>query len=295
MTNKFTLLIVLGMFLLSSNTPKPLAETGKVTFYVDPSTNSDDPEIRMAYGLNIVPPWSDGGSIFVNLPEHFEYMPGTKGIARHHDKRENVWQISVDSTEAHYAVESITEPGVFFSVKATSAGQRAQFEMTITNHSEKQLNSLRPMFCYQYNLLKGFPIKLTENFAHTFIIVNNKLVSVAGLPVKNSNAIARMAHGKDCKDEHNWWAEEMGGFIEQRMDAAYTVLTSANDDRKVLLRWTPGKNLLTNAYIPCIHADPCMGDLAPGESRTVNGELIFTRIPLKQITEEFPASHNNKE
>jgi hypothetical protein len=38
-----------------------------------------------------------------------------------------------------------------------------------------------------------------------------------------------------------------------------------------------------------------MGDLAPGESRTVNGELIFTRIPLKQITEEFPASHNNKE
>jgi hypothetical protein len=288
MTNKFLLLVVSGMLLLGSNTGKPTPGTGKVTFYVDPATNSDDADIRMAYGLNIVPPWPDGGSVFVNLPEHLEYMPGTKGIARHHDKRKNVWQINADSTEAHYAVESITEPGVFFSVKAVSADQRAKFEMTITNRSSKVLNSLRPMFCYQYNLLKGFPIRLTDNFAHTFIIVNGKLVSAGGLVVKDSNAIARMAQVKDCKDEHNWWAKEMGGFIEQRMDVAYTVLTSANDDRKVILRWTPGKNLLTNAYIPCIHSDPCMGDLAPGESRTVYGELIFTRAPLDQVTNEFP-------
>src|SRR2546421_4369680 len=75
-------------------------EIGKVKFYVDNTTNSEDPEIRMAYGLNIVPPWSDGGSIFVNLPEHLEYMPETKGIARHHDKRTNVWQVSADSTKA---------------------------------------------------------------------------------------------------------------------------------------------------------------------------------------------------
>ena len=288
MTNKFMLLIISGVLLLSSNTQKSFYETGKVKFYVDSATNSDDADIRMAYGLNIMPPWPDGGSIFVNLPEHFEYMPGTKGIARHHDKRKNVWEISADSTEAHYAVESITEPGVFFSVKAISTGQRARFEISVTNHSEKRLNSLRPMFCYQYNLLKGFPVRLTDNFEHTFIIVNGKLVSVAGLVVKDSNAIARMAQVKDCKDEHNWWAEEMGGFIEQRMDVAYTVLTAANDDRKVILRWTPGKNLLTNAYIPCIHADPCMGDLAPGESRTVRGELIFTDAALKQIIKEFP-------
>jgi hypothetical protein len=287
-TNKSMLLIVLGLLMLSNNSPRPLPETGKVKFYVDSVTNSDDPEIRMAYGLNIVPPWADGGAIFVNLPEHFEYMPGTKGIARHHDKRQNVWQVSADSTEAHYSVESITEPGVFFSVKAMSRGQYATFEMNITNHSEKILNSLRPMFCYQYNLLKGFPARLTDNFAHTFIVVNGKLVSVAGLAVKNSNAMARMAQVKDCKDEHNWWAEEMGGFIQQRMDVAYTVLTSASDDRKVILRWTPGKNLLSNSYIPCIHADPCMGDLATGDSKTVKGELIFTRVPLKQIINEFP-------
>ena len=288
MTNKFMLLFVSGLLLISGNPIKPFEETGKVKFFVDPATNSDDPDIRMAYGLNIMPPWPDGGSIFVNLPEHLEYMPGTKGIARHHDKLANVWKAGADSTEANYAVESTTEPGVFFSLKALSNGQRATFEITIANRSEKILNSLRPMFCYQYNLLKGFPVRLTDNFAHTFIIVNGKPVPVAGFGVKDSNAIARMAQVKDCKDEHNWWAIEMGGFIEQRMDVAYTIITAANDDRKVILYWTPGKSLLTNAYIPCIHSDPCMGDLKPGESRTVHGELIFTRAPLEQVMNEFP-------
>jgi len=288
MKNKFMFPVAILLLLLNCNSKKIFHEEVAVKFYVDPATNSDDPEIRMAYGLNIVPPWSDGGSIFVNLPEHLEYMPGTKGIARHHDKRANVWKVSADSTEANYAVESLTEPGVFFSVKATTADQRATFEMTIINRSKKILNSIRPMFCFQYNLLKGFPEKNTDNFAHTFIIMKGNPVSVAGTGVKNPDAIARMTQVSSCTDEHNWWAEKMGGFIEQRIDAAYTILTSAHDDRKVVLHWTRGKNFLSNAAIPCIHADPCVGDLAPAESRTVYGELIFTRAALKQIMKEFP-------
>ncbi len=290
MKRKSLLLIALVPLILGYSNTETLynvKETGRVKFYVDPATNSDDPEIRMAYGLNIVPPWADGGSIFVNLPEHLEYMPGTKGIARHHDKRKNVWRINADSSEANYEVESVTEPGVFFSVKAQTTGQRAIFEMNFTNHSKKILTSIRPMFCYQYNLLKGFPARFSDNFAHTLIVINGKPVSVTSLTVKNPKAVARMAQVGTCKDEHNWWAEEMGGFIEQRMDAAYTILTAAQDDRKVVLHWFPGKNLLTNSAIPCIHADPCVGDLAPGESRTVHGELIFTHVSLNQVIKEF--------
>ncbi len=290
MKRKSLVFVGLVPLVLSYNNEQPfhIAENKRVVkFFVDSTTNSDDPETRMAYGLNIVPPWPDGGSIFVNLPEHLEYMPGTKGIARHHDMRKNAWQVNADSSDAKYAVESITEPGVFFSVTARATDQRADFEMTITNHSQKLLHSIRPMFCYQYNLLKGYPAKLSDNFAHTYIVINGKLVPVAGLAVKNPQAVARMAQVGGCKDEHNWWAEEMGGFIVKRMDAAYTVLTAKDDDRKVILHWYPGKNLLTNGAIPCIHADPCFGDLAPGETKTVRGELIFTRAPLKQVLKEF--------
>jgi len=110
---------------------------------------------------------------------------------------------------------------------------------------------------------------------------------VADLAVKNRTAAARMAQVRGCADEHNWWAEKMGGFIEQPLDAGLTVLTAAHDDRKVVVRWVPGKNLLCNKAIPCIHADPCIGDLAPGGTRTVQGELIFTRATLDQIVDQW--------
>jgi len=52
--------------------------TTQIRFAVDPRTNSDDPEQRMAYGLTVVPPWSDGGSLFINFPEHSGVHAGHK-------------------------------------------------------------------------------------------------------------------------------------------------------------------------------------------------------------------------
>ena len=261
-----------------------VAQSGPhVRFQAHAATGIEEPDRRMTYGLNIAPPWEDGGFLFVNLPEHLEYMPGTKGIARHHDPRPNVWRVSEGGDRASYDVESLTEPGVFLRCEARAEGERARFEMTITNRSGKTLRSVRPLLCYQYHHLKGFPAARTDNFAHTFVASGGKPVPVSALPVKRPEAYARMAQVAGCPDEHNWWAEQMGGFIEQRLDTAITVLTASNDDRKIAVRWRPGKNLLTNSAIPCIHADPCIGDLKPGESRTVSGDVIFMRAPLEDL------------
>lgn len=273
---KLLLLIASGISIFSCERRQGQDDQRSVTFYVDPATISDDPEKRMAYGLNIVPPWPEGGSVFVNLPEHLEYMPETMGIARHHDKRANVWRVSADSARADYSVESMTEPGVFFSATASALGNKALFEVTITNRSGKLLRSIRPLFCFQYHHLSGFPGRLSDNFQHTFILIKGKEAAVSDLAVEKPDALARMAQVRDCPDEHNWWAEEMGGFIPEKIDSAVTVLTASRGSRKVTLGWKPGKNFLSNTYIPCIHADPCIGDLEPGQSRTVTGELVFT-------------------
>jgi hypothetical protein len=161
------------------------------------------------------------------------------------------------------------------------------FKVTITNHSSAFLKSIGPLFCFQYHHLKGFPAKETDNFAHTFIVINGKPVSLKDLKVKSPEAIARMAQVKDCKVESNWWAEKMGGMIEQPIDMALTALTSSTGDRKVIVSWTPGKSMLSNTVIPCIHADPCIGDLAPGESSTVQGVLIFTLKSLESVITEL--------
>ena len=262
--------------------------TTQIRFAVDPRTNSDDPEQRMAYGLTITPPWSDGGFLFINFPEHLEYMPGTRGIARHHDPRENVWQVSADGTEASYDVESLTEPGVFIRVSGRAEGERALFEMTLTNRTGGSFGSIRPMLCHEYGGLVGFPQARTDNFARTFVVIRGEPVALADLKVTNSEANARMAQVDGCPDEHNWWAEEMGGFIEDPLDMAFTAVV-AEDGRKLVVFWTPGKNLLSNTVIPCIHADPYYGDLTPGTSRSASGMVIFTRAPLKALIEELGA------
>lgn len=262
-------------------------EKSGIRFFVDPATNSDDPEEHMAYGLNVTPPWPDGGYFFINLPEHLWFMPGTKGIARHHDKRKNVWQISKDGKMASYDVESVLTPGVRLSVKAVAKKDRVNFEMTLKNNSSLFLENIGPLFCFQYHHLKGFPLKRTDNFDHTFIVFDGKPVALSEIKVDSMNAVARMAQVKDCNYEANWWAEKMGGMIDKRIDFAVTALTSSSGDRNVIVSWTPGKSILSNTVIPCIHADPCIGSLSQGESRTVHGVLIFTRNPIASVVKEL--------
>jgi hypothetical protein len=118
-------------------------------------------------------------------------------------------------------------------------------------------------------------------------VIGGKPVALNTRTVNKRDAYARMAQVKGCPDEHNWWAQEMGGFIEERLDMAFTALTASKGDRKVVVFWTPGKNLLSNSAIPCIHADPYFGDLAPGESRSARGLLIFTRASLGALIKEL--------
>jgi hypothetical protein len=157
------LALACGVVGLAQEQQQRQSTPGTIHFFVDPSTNSDDTEDRRAYGLSVTPPWPDGGELVMNLPEHLEYMPGTRGIARHHDKRQNAWRISRNGTEASYAIESLTEPGVFFGMRARVAGDGARFEMSITNRSDKTLKSIRPLLCFQYHRLRGFPAANSDN------------------------------------------------------------------------------------------------------------------------------------
>jgi hypothetical protein len=293
MIKYFFYLVVFCVSTVQAQQKKPLAAKAGIRFFVDPAINSDDPEKRMAYGISITPPWANGGYFFINLPEHLWYMPDTKGIARHHDKRKNVWKVSGNGKEAWYTAESLSEPGVFLDVKARADSDRVHFEMMIRNNSDALLKSIGPLFCFQYHHLKGFPKARSDNFAHTFILLDGKPVALKDIAVDTPNAVARMAQVNTCKDEHNWWAEKMGGMISQRIDLALTALTASSDNRKVLVTWAPGKSILSNTVIPCIHADACIGDLGKGESRTINGILMFTRQPMELAIKSITDDVNN--
>jgi hypothetical protein len=74
-----------------------------------------------------------------------------------------------------------------------------------------------------------------------------------------------------------------GGLIEQDMDLALSVVTSMDNKRKVIFWWTPGKSMIANANIPCIHADPYFGTLRPGQQAYAEGMIIFTEADTKAV------------
>jgi hypothetical protein len=47
-----------------------------------------------------------------------------------------------------------------------------------------------------------------------------------------------------------------GGTIEEGIDAAIIALTSLDEKRKVVTAGTPGRSMLSNSRIPCMHAGP---------------------------------------
>lgn len=260
-----------------------------IRLFVDPRTNSADPDKRMAYGLSVAPPWAGGGALFINFPEHLEYMPGTKGLARHHDERDNVWQVDGDGQGASYEAESLTEEGVVVRAQARVEGDTVHCGLEVENNGDRDLKSLRPMLCHEYHGLTGFAPAHSDNFARTFVVVGGQVRALDDFAVERPEARARMAQVKGCPDRHNWWAAEMGGLIKEELDMAFTAIEAA-DGRKVVVFWNPGKCLLANRAIPCLHADPYLGDLAPGERVRARGQVLFTRASLAEVAARLAAS-----
>jgi hypothetical protein len=262
--------------------------TGKNTdlsgiyFSSDENRVTGEPGKGYKYGLNITAPWENGGILYLNFPEHLEYNPQGNGILRHSDKIASPWVISPDGLQATYKVESPDVKGVFveaFARKATineipTGMSGVKLAMRISNNSKEALPVIRPLLCMQYSGLEGFPGAQQKNFEHNFIVLNDKPVSLADLKTSDPLTSFKGCVVKGCP-QRDTRAENYGGLIEKDMDLAMSVVTSLDNRRNVIIWWTPGKSMIANANIPCIHADPYFGTLVPGDQGYAEGLIIF--------------------
>jgi hypothetical protein len=257
----------------------PVEEPGAPERAVTFAPNVED---DVTYGLTIVPPWEQGGTLHVNFPEHLEHgLPGYT-ILRHYDKRANPWKISGDSRSASYEVDSLELPGVKVRASAVSEGDRARLWLKVTNGGRKPLERVKPLLCFWYAKLAGFPGKLSDNFEHTYVMKDGKLVKLASIPTENPAPRAKVAYVRGCSQHDcDKFARDRGGLIEGDIDRALIAVTSRDGKRKMILTFTPGKSILSNAVIPCAHADPYLGTLDVGKSVEAHGEILFTERPLE--------------
>jgi len=236
------------------------------------------------YGLRIKAPWKNGGELYVNLPEHLE-MQGTVGILRWSDYKRGAskgWVSSTDGLSARLEVESVGRKGVLVKGEArVVAKDRAQVVMTIENGGNRALTWLKPLYCAQYRKLTGFPgwvEKEDGNRDHTFLLLNGKSRSVSDILKKEGVQKPRILKGL-VKDTRMTLFEPN---VSSRADTALVAVSSMDNQRKLIVGWTPGSYLLANPGIPCLHADGFYEPLRKGESSSVLGTFVFTDKDLEE-------------
>jgi len=278
----------------------PLSSSA-IRFELDPAWQSEEPEQRRAYGLNIQSPWRDGGFVFFNFPEHLEYNPEGATILRHYDTPSAPWIISPDKHQACYRVESRATHGVIVEAFARVASadlcpsrcEGVSLAMCIFNGGAATLPVIRPLLCLQYRKLKGFPVD-RDQFLHSFIVMGGRLTSLAYLPTRNLQTQFKGCVVRGCP-QRDTRAERQGGLIQQDMDLALSVVTSLDGRRKIILWWAPGKSMIANARIPCIHADPYFGTLKPGETAYAEGLLLFTEADIEPVIRDLTGKNQRRE
>lgn len=248
-------------------------------------------EENWAYGLSVTPPWKEGGILWVNFPEHLEYGDQGMGISRYSDKRENAWKLERGGTFAHYEVDSLRAEGVRVEAKAEIIqANKVKFSIEIINNSESlTLDNVKPLLCYQYKTLTNFPQSLTENFKYTYVVIDGEIKSLADIPTKNPETTVKGATVKPHPPYRTQFPSRRGGWIEKPLDLAVSVVTSEDDKRGLILYGQPGRSMLSNAFIPCLHADPYFGHIRPGERKVGTVTVIFVegdwRAEVKKILE----------
>ena len=245
---------------------------------------------RLAYGLEISPPWQDGGTLIINLPEHLERWPGTQGILRHNDQApKGHWEVSEDGKTATLDVESSTMAGVFVKGTAKVSGDdRVELTMRIENRMTAALPGIRPLYCFHYRHLTGFP-QWIDNFKHVFVLIDGKAVALADIPTEKADADVKGAYVRGCTQrDSDSFPKSRGGLIDDReLDAAMISVEALDSSRRIVIVWTPGKSMLSNAAIPCAHGDPLYGPVPAGEAREAKGIIWFTKKPVEGAMREL--------
>jgi hypothetical protein len=174
---------------------------------------------------------------------------------------------------------------------ALAGTHHLRFSLKISNGSRRTLDNIRPLFCFQYKRLAGFPGHLGANFKYTHVVMDGKIVALSDVPTEKPDPERKGAFVRGVTPFRNELVSKYGGYIEKPLDLGLTVITS-EDDQRALIIYTPvGLSLLTNRWIPCFHLDPNFGTMQPGESVERIQHVIFAGEDWREVVKKVVAEH----
>lgn len=230
-----------------------------------------------------------------HFPEHRVRMRLPEGIVFYEESGEfgiltgarmpTDWSQADDGTLSHQrTLENTFEYEVF----AKPAGDTLDMRATVTNVSSRTLTRIEFSPCIQ---LAGAPRLKDPDLTRTFYHAEGGFTAIADAKRPNDPTKVQVSVTSDLGFRWTLSDAEEGygwGLASPDADAAFIATVASDAQGAIATWWRTGATLCTNvnphSAIFCIHAEPFIGALAPGESQTAIGQLVWSAdASLEQV------------
>lgn len=265
------------------------SSAGKVS--VQPQALPEDATYPHAMSVEISPPWDQEGVWVLRSPETIGSNHGLLFIDHHRADMAYVTEPENElrwkrSGHGHLYYQARLDNGVTFKVQVEEKGDSVSIYSTFTNDFLHPLSNIGNQYCLMNTGVKGFEDPKAER---TFIRVNGEWLPLnrtkpgieKGLrPFFIVTNTADLPPLEKVQIERSWWADEQA-------DIPLIATVSEDGRRIVALAFDNSYKIMTNAEIPCIHADPMFSDVEVGGTVDVRGKVYFVEGALDELLPLF--------
>ena len=211
--------------------------------------------------------WSERELLFLS---HFN----PKCPASFGDEKKAPWR----SVPGGIAYERVFPNGLKCAGQVTHVkGDHVDLRLDLENRGDITIKNIKLQTCLYLR-----PVRELSDFTSC-----NKLVHVPG------GGWVPMDRAVEASRERGTYFLGWPTFLDQSgpapADLPMVVCRSNQTSRLVSLTWFENTfSLQNNPNHPCMHADPAVGDLDPGESATINGKIVFFEGTIEEFDDARP-------
>ena len=229
----------------------------------------------------ISPTWPCQDYLWLDLPEAVFTDRGLLYLSHVNPRHPVVFadlpRVDWQEIEGGIHFERALPDGLRFGARLTRApsGNAVELRVFIENASERPLRKIRLQTCAYLRALSQFNATTNENkYVH--------------LPQRGWVTLDR-ALASDDQQEGQYSLGFRGGG-PRRVDLPVIVTANRSGDRLIAMTWAGHTaSLIGNPQHPCMHADPVMADIEPGQRGEIEGRLLFFEGTLDAFDQALPS------
>ena len=221
----------------------------------------------------VSPPWPSQDYLWLDLPEaifceeQLFYLSHTN--PRHPSLFPDLPQLRWQKTNTGIAYERILPNDVRFGASVEQHHpNEVSLKLYLFNGGNQTLTHIRLQICVFLRAIKEFaPHDLCNKSVHRA----DGWVRLDEVPGENGNGY-----------------HDIGASGPGVADQPVITTMSSNEERLVAFTWGKHTNCLwSNPVHPCMHADPCISRIEPGQQQDLNGALIFFKGSIDAFGRHF--------